>query len=889
MYYIDSRWEYCFTAILWIIVYLICLIMSSKKVIDLNEKHKEEVSLLKAQIALALKEKEAQEKKIRELEQDKHNLENDKQNLIKEKEGLEEEKRVLENDYQTMKKMYDEVNCALFDNFDLYVDSSLKTRYEGMEDPPERFKALIDDFVQVLQFNKNLREFVFGHGGSTPKNEKFDGGSAQGDAENSPETPEGAEKPEASDGSAAMKDAVKNHKTKARKKKDLVTSVCDVNAQVQKYGTQKGGNAELLTGHTEDMGKVDDNSEPKPSPGKGPMDHRRQTRNPAKYLGGCASKASQKAYIKASFCPKCGKKHPLSVAVINALHNLLDSLVGAGLAKDNGNGSFTLVQPKEKFVCHHCGYIEPVQPMVPEILPGHGITLRSVALLANSLACGMPINGAVKTFFPDVRLGNSTAYDQIVILGDLLTPAFNAIYDYVMGAEFIHADETHFEVRNPDGTEKKTKWIIGLMTQFGNEHPAICFNGPSERGDAYKKVMASKCIGFTSDAFACYDSIEGKAHQTCLAHLARDVFKVFEAVNEETFAKIVNTIMDLDAERLDAFDYADLRNGFIALGFIYAKISLVFHYETECVKGIDCQKPDDIKLLLERRRKVRREKSRALMDDIDGIFRKLIPTRVKVQDNCENPHKKYKRLDRHDAVGEAVVYYLNHAAEFRAFLDHPELAVDTNCLEASNKAIQSTRRASLFSRSDRHAEALIKIITIIHTLKLNGVSAPGAYMCDVAAYVQRELVRRVNLAIYYEYRDKENNQDKNTDNKNTDNKNTDNKNTDGKNTDGKNTDNKNTDCKEEPKRPRPNYNRPALIKLIKLPEAYLPWNWKHEQPKMPSTYTYKDFKKDKVQILEAIAKDDKTGGKTVEAEKGQGGQGNQDGQKTPESQETGQS
>ncbi len=80
---------------------------------------------------------------------------------------------------------------------------------------------------------------------------------------------------------------------------------------------------------------------------------------------------------------------------------------------------------------------------------------------------------------------------------------------------------------------------------------------------------------------------------------------------------------------------------------------------------------------------------------------------------------------------------MNGRDHFLAFLSHPELTCHSSRLECSMKVISAWRKSSGVSRSHDNAHAIVVILSIIHTLHLNGINEVAKYLLEAATYVMR--------------------------------------------------------------------------------------------------------------------------------------------------------
>ena len=87
-------------------------------------------------------------------------------------------------------------------------------------------------------------------------------------------------------------------------------------------------------------------------------------------------------------------------------------------------------------------------------------------------------------------------------------------------------------------------------------------------------------------------------------------------------------------------------------------------------------------------------------------------------------------LDRRSKIGDAILYSLRQEPYLRVYLEDGHLSIDNNACERSIKAFAIGRRAWLFCKSIRGAEASAVIYSIVETAKLHRLR-PYSYLTYV--------------------------------------------------------------------------------------------------------------------------------------------------------------
>jgi len=149
-------------------------------------------------------------------------------------------------------------------------------------------------------------------------------------------------------------------------------------------------------------------------------------------------------------------------------------------------------------------------------------------------------------------------------------------------------------------------------------------------------------------------------------------------------------------------DAALMRIAFaIVLGSMAANGS--FYKVEDAIRGSD---PD-------RRRAVRQELSRPLVDD---VFAWLTAQAA--------------RVSRKSDLGVALAYMLRRQDGFRLFLEDGRTDIDSNLVENAIRSPAMNRRNALFAGHDEGGRNWARFASLIGTCKMNGVE-PYAYLCDL--------------------------------------------------------------------------------------------------------------------------------------------------------------
>ena len=140
---------------------------------------------------------------------------------------------------------------------------------------------------------------------------------------------------------------------------------------------------------------------------------------------------------------------------------------------------------------------------------------------------------------------------------------------------------------------------------------------------------------------------------------------------------------------------------------IVEKIAGIYEIESQ-VRGL---KP-------EKRLKIRREKSKELVDELFTGF-----------------NKAYKQLPSKSSTAKAIKYALNNERALRRFLDDGNIEIDNNAAERALRAVAVGRKNWLFAGSDKGGDTAAIFYTLIETVKLNNLN-PVKYLHKVFEVIQ---------------------------------------------------------------------------------------------------------------------------------------------------------
>lgn len=151
-------------------------------------------------------------------------------------------------------------------------------------------------------------------------------------------------------------------------------------------------------------------------------------------------------------------------------------------------------------------------------------------------------------------------------------------------------------------------------------------------------------------------------------------------------------------------------------------------------KFIDAEskEPDKVKIILEEFRKLYRieakghDKPKALEILRDSESREIVD---KLFDDFRDELAESIRLPSNKFI-KALEYALNHEAPLRAFLDNPDVAIDTNHVERQIRYAVMGRKNWMFHWTENGARHSGILYSLLLTCQLQGVG-PRTYLIDI--------------------------------------------------------------------------------------------------------------------------------------------------------------
>ncbi len=275
-----------------------------------------------------------------------------------------------------------------------------------------------------------------------------------------------------------------------------------------------------------------------------------------------------------------------------------------------------------------------------------------------------------------VHIARSSMAKWVGICGVRLEPLAQALRDFILGHEVIHADETPVAVLAPGKGKTQRAYMWVYRTTDYVDKRAVWFDFCAGRGGEHpRRVLKTYAGTLVTDDYAAYKSIYARGaivEAGCMAHARRKLFEVHEL------------------------------NGSAIAGQAVALIGKLYEIERE-IKCFDAQA----------RHAARQQHARPVAQELHAWL-------------TSQRHK----LVNVDATAKAIDYSLGRWRALVRYLDDGNVPIDNNAVENSIRPLAIGRRNWLFVGSQQAGVRAANIMSLIESAKLNGHD-PWAYLKDI--------------------------------------------------------------------------------------------------------------------------------------------------------------
>ena len=340
---------------------------------------------------------------------------------------------------------------------------------------------------------------------------------------------------------------------------------------------------------------------------------------------------------------------------------------------------------RPKYACPSCKRGVKTAMLPPQPIPK---SMASPGLLAYVAASkyldGLPLYRVERVLQRgDVDIPRATLASWMIKCGQLVQPLINLLRDELLSGDIVLCDETRVQVLDEVGRPAASQSYVWVQ-QSGEGSPAVTFfdYDPSRSAEVPKRLLEGFEGYLHTDGYAGYDGVVAEneiIYVGCWAHTRRKFDEAHKA--QQRSSKKKRTAKGSTATQ--------------ALTFIRKLYAIE--------KQIANKPPDE-------RRRIRQEQSKPIIDKmrewLDGVSGTVPPKSL---------------------VGKALGYLENQWPKLVHYLDDGRLRMDTNLVENAIRPFVIGRKAWLFSKSVRGAEASANLYGLIETARMNGLE-PYAYL-----------------------------------------------------------------------------------------------------------------------------------------------------------------
>ena len=348
---------------------------------------------------------------------------------------------------------------------------------------------------------------------------------------------------------------------------------------------------------------------------------------------------------------------------------------------------------RQKYRCSGCGHIEAAIGPTPLIAGGRYDISFAVQVALDKYLYHLPLERQVRRMTRrGLAVTSQALWDQLYGMYLLLLPTFLLLHQRVLSAPLLHADETTWRVMGAGARGRSAKWWMWTLT--GNM--GTLFTILPSRGSAAARQILSDYAGLlVADGYSVYGALEkaltkaggeqldldGEAQPMpdytlagCWMHARRPLFKASANSPEAEHAlDLIDKLYQIEGRARDA------ANG-------------------------------DADALLEHRRRLRNDESRAVIQEL------------KLWRDAQRPLPGTK-------LHKGVTFLTNQWKRLTLFLDEPLVPLDNGTAERELRGPVVGRKNFAGCRTDRGVRVAELLYSLLHTARHEGVD-PGEYLSE---------------------------------------------------------------------------------------------------------------------------------------------------------------
>ena len=301
-----------------------------------------------------------------------------------------------------------------------------------------------------------------------------------------------------------------------------------------------------------------------------------------------------------------------------------------------------------------------------------------------------------------VELERSTLADWVGKSAQLLTPLVEALKDYVLSADKLHADDTPVPVLQPGRGKTKTgrlwTYVKDDRPAGGADPPAVWFAySPDRKGEHPATHLKDFSGVLQADAYAGFDALYVTNRQpgvileaACWAHARRKFYDIYVANKSPT-----------------GWPGAIAADALARMGQLY-----------DIERDVRGQLPNV-------RKAQRQQRADPLLKNMHHWLNTTLATVSKKSD-----------------LANAIRYSLTHWVALTRYVDNGIIEIDNNAAERALRAISLGRKNFLFMGADAGGERAAAIYSLIGSAKLIGLN-PEAYLTHVFTHIAEYPIKRI--------------------------------------------------------------------------------------------------------------------------------------------------
>lgn len=337
---------------------------------------------------------------------------------------------------------------------------------------------------------------------------------------------------------------------------------------------------------------------------------------------------------------------------------------------------FVLRHIRGKYACACCQTIQaapmPAQ-MIDKGIPAPGLLAQVVVAKHDD---HLPLYRQTEIYARcGVQIPRSSMAQWIGLCGVRLTPLAEALRDFIVCHDVVHADETPVSMLAPGKGKTKRAYVWVYRTTNFVARRAVFYDFSTGRGgENARRVLQGFGGTLVSDDFSGYHALQsqGVTAALCMAHARRKLFEAHQF------------------------------NGSQIAGQAVALIARLYEIEREARE-----------LEPKARRLWRQQHAKPVAEALHGWL-----------------SEQRAKLAKADVTAKAIDYSLSNWPGLTRYLDDGQVPIDNNAAENAVRPLAVGRKNWLFVGSQQAGERAAVVLSLIESAKLNGHD-PWAYLKDV--------------------------------------------------------------------------------------------------------------------------------------------------------------